>query len=112
MEITKATTMGEMLSYDMGIAGVLMQCGMHCVGCPSSYGESLEMACIQQDRGIRKAAQAAFLLSAPFLGKVCQEMRCASWQAFFQVGGQPFLCREDKTAQSAVISCRGGRKRQ
>ena len=45
MEITKATTMGEMLSYDMGIAGVLMQCGMHCVGCPSSIGESLEEAC-------------------------------------------------------------------
>ncbi len=46
MEITKQTTMGEMLTYDMGIAYVLMQCGMHCVGCPSSYGESLEMACM------------------------------------------------------------------
>ncbi|MBR3494885.1 MAG: DUF1858 domain-containing protein [Clostridia bacterium] len=45
MEITKETTMGEMLRYDMGIAGVLMRCGMHCVGCPSSIGESLEMAC-------------------------------------------------------------------
>ncbi len=45
MEITKATTMGEMLEYDMGIAYVLMQCGMHCVGCPSSIGESLEEAC-------------------------------------------------------------------
>ena len=45
MEITKATTMGEMLEYDMGIAYVLMQCGMHCVGCPSSIGESLEDAC-------------------------------------------------------------------
>ena len=46
MEITKDTTMGEILRYDMGIAGVLMQCGMHCVGCPSSIGESLEMACM------------------------------------------------------------------
>lgn len=45
MEITKETTMGEMLRYDMGIAEVLMQCGMHCVGCPSSIGESLDMAC-------------------------------------------------------------------
>lgn len=45
MEITKETTMGEMLRYDMGIAGVLMQCGMHCVGCPSSIMESLEDAC-------------------------------------------------------------------
>ena len=45
MEITKETTMGQMLEYDMGIAYVLMQCGMHCVGCPSSIGESLEEAC-------------------------------------------------------------------
>ena len=46
MEITKATTMGEMLQYDMGIAYVLMEAGMHCDGCPSSIGESLEEACM------------------------------------------------------------------
>ena len=46
MEITKATTMGEMLQYDMGIAYVLMEAGMHCVGCPASIGESLEEACM------------------------------------------------------------------
>ena len=46
MEITKAPTMGEMLQYDMGIAYVLMEAGMHCVGCPSSIGESLEEACM------------------------------------------------------------------
>ena len=45
MEITKQTTMGQMLEYDMGIAYILMQSGMHCVGCPSSIGESLEEAC-------------------------------------------------------------------
>ena len=45
MEITKQTTMGDMLEYDMGIAYILMQSGMHCVGCPSSIGESLEEAC-------------------------------------------------------------------
>ncbi len=44
--LTKETTMGEMLEYDGAIAYVLMQCGMHCVGCPSSIGESLEEACI------------------------------------------------------------------
>ena len=31
LEITVNTTMGEMLEYDMGIAYVLMQAGMHCV---------------------------------------------------------------------------------
>lgn len=45
MKITKQTTMGEMLEYDSGIAYILMQSGMHCVGCPSSIGESLEQAC-------------------------------------------------------------------
>ncbi|MBR3148566.1 MAG: DUF1858 domain-containing protein [Eubacterium sp.] len=46
MEITKNTTMGEMLEYDRGIAVILMQNGMHCVGCPASIGESLEEACM------------------------------------------------------------------
>ncbi|MCM1364836.1 MAG: DUF1858 domain-containing protein [Faecalibacterium sp.] len=46
MEITKKTIMGDMLAYDSGIAMILMQSGMHCVGCPSSVGESLEEACM------------------------------------------------------------------
>ena len=44
MKVTKETTMGEMLELDGGIAVILMQAGMHCVGCPSSQGESLEEA--------------------------------------------------------------------
>ena len=44
MEITKETTMGEMLAYDEKIAYILMQEGMHCIGCPSSQMESLEEA--------------------------------------------------------------------
>ncbi|MBQ6381634.1 MAG: DUF1858 domain-containing protein [Clostridia bacterium] len=46
MEITKQTIIGDMLQYDQGIAMVLMQQGMHCVGCPASAGESLEEACM------------------------------------------------------------------
>ena len=46
MKVTKETTMGEMLELDGGIALILMQAGMHCVGCPSSIGESLEEACV------------------------------------------------------------------
>lgn len=45
MEITKQTTMGDMIEYDRGIAVILMEAGMHCVGCPASNGESLEEAC-------------------------------------------------------------------
>ncbi|MGN0458334.1 MAG: DUF1858 domain-containing protein [Eubacterium sp.] len=46
MEITKKTTMGDMLEFDRGIAVVLMEQGMHCIGCPASIGESLEEACM------------------------------------------------------------------
>ena len=46
MEITKQTKMGEMIEYDRGIAVVLMESGMHCVGCPASIGESLGEACM------------------------------------------------------------------
>ena len=46
VNITKETTMGELLSIDRGVAVVLMNAGMHCIGCPSSIGESLEEACM------------------------------------------------------------------
>ncbi len=46
MEITKEMTMGQILGVDPDIAFVLMDCGMHCVGCPSSIGESLADACV------------------------------------------------------------------
>ncbi len=45
MRITKDTIIGDLLRRDYGYAEVLMFCGMHCVGCPSSAGESLEQAC-------------------------------------------------------------------
>ena len=44
VKITKEMTMGELLSIDRGVAIVLMEAGMHCIGCPSSIGESLEEA--------------------------------------------------------------------
>ena len=72
MEITKATTMGEMLNYDGGIAYILMQAGMHCVGCPSSIMESLEEACMVHGldsdvvlKNIRKLPDAAKNLRSP-----------------------------------------------
>ena len=46
VNITKEMTMGELLSIDRGVAVVLMKAGMHCIGCPSSIGESLEEACM------------------------------------------------------------------
>lgn len=44
-QVTKDTLIGEALMIDMGIAEILMESGMHCVGCPASQGESIEEAC-------------------------------------------------------------------
>ncbi|MCI8453451.1 MAG: DUF1858 domain-containing protein [Lachnospiraceae bacterium] len=46
MQITKDMLIGELLRMDMNTAQILMGAGMHCVGCPSSQGESLEEACM------------------------------------------------------------------
>lgn len=45
-QVTKETTIGEMLRIDPNIAAILMRAGMHCIGCPSAQGESLEEACM------------------------------------------------------------------
>ena len=42
--ITKEMTIGEILRTKPEIAPVLMNAGMHCLGCPSAQGESLEEA--------------------------------------------------------------------
>lgn len=43
-EITKNTTIGEALQINPNIAPVLMEIGMHCLGCPSAQGETLAEA--------------------------------------------------------------------
>ncbi len=44
MAITKDMTIGEILRTNPKIAPILMEAGMHCLGCPSAQGESLEEA--------------------------------------------------------------------
>ncbi|MDF2803401.1 MAG: hydroxylamine reductase [Anaerocolumna sp.] len=43
--ITKDMLIGDILRLDASLAPVLMECGMHCLGCPSSQMESIEDAC-------------------------------------------------------------------
>ena len=43
-QITKEMTIGEILRTNPDVAPVLMEAGMHCLGCPSAQGESLEEA--------------------------------------------------------------------
>ncbi len=43
-QITKDMTISQLLMLDPGCAKVLMEAGMHCIGCPASAGESIEEA--------------------------------------------------------------------
>ncbi len=45
-QVTKDTLIGEALMINEGIAPILMGIGMHCLGCPSSQGESLAEAAL------------------------------------------------------------------
>ncbi len=44
--VTKDMRIGEIIRIDFNIVEILMDAGMHCVGCPSAQGESIEQACM------------------------------------------------------------------
>ena len=45
MEFNKDTTIGEILEKAPEKADILLEIGMHCLGCPASQMETLEEAC-------------------------------------------------------------------
>ena len=48
-QVTKDTLIGELLQMDVErVAPILMNIGMHCLGCPSSQMESIEQAAMVQ----------------------------------------------------------------
>lgn len=46
MTITKDSIIGDVLDMDRSTAPYFMEMGMHCLGCPSARGETLEQACM------------------------------------------------------------------
>lgn len=46
MKITKKTTMSKILEEKPKAAKLLIDAGMHCVGCPMAMQETLEEGCI------------------------------------------------------------------
>lgn len=46
MEISKNSTIGDVLDYDIGTVNYFAEIGMHCLGCPASRSESIEQACL------------------------------------------------------------------
>ncbi len=45
MVITKESIIGDILDFAPDTAQFFFEIGMHCLGCPASRGESVEMAC-------------------------------------------------------------------
>lgn len=56
-QVTKDTMIGDLLRIDAGVAPILMSIGMHCLGCPSSQGETIAEAAMVH--GIDPAALVA-----------------------------------------------------
>ena len=45
-KVTKDTIILDVLRLDPGTAPFFLEIGMHCLGCPSASGESIEQACM------------------------------------------------------------------
>lgn len=46
MKVEKSTKIGELLENAPEKAEILIEAGMHCLGCPASQAETLEEACM------------------------------------------------------------------
>ncbi len=44
VKVDKSMIIGDLIKLDENLVYILMREGMHCVGCPSSQGETLEEA--------------------------------------------------------------------
>ena len=44
-KVTKDTIISDVLHIDRGTAPFFLEIGMHCLGCPSASGETIEQAC-------------------------------------------------------------------
>ena len=42
--VNKSTMIGELLQIEENVAPILLNIGMHCLGCPSSQMETIEQA--------------------------------------------------------------------
>ncbi|MDO4572273.1 MAG: DUF1858 domain-containing protein [Clostridia bacterium] len=45
MQATKDMTIQQVIEMNEGTADILMNSGMHCLGCAMAHGETIEQAC-------------------------------------------------------------------
>ena len=56
--VNKSMSIGEVLNIHRGTARILMEFGMHCLGCPHSIMESLEDACAVHGMPVDRVVEA------------------------------------------------------
>ena len=54
MKVTKDMIIMDVLKIDMDTAKFFIDMGMHCLGCPSASGETLEQACLVHGADVEK----------------------------------------------------------
>ena len=54
MKVTKDMIIMDVLRLDMDTAQFFLNIGMHCLGCPSASGETLEQACMVHGADVDK----------------------------------------------------------
>ena len=57
IEITKDTIIGDILDIAPQTAPIFFSIGMHCLGCPSSRGETVEEACMVHDQPVEELVE-------------------------------------------------------
>lgn len=62
MQITKDMTIGDILDKTNEVVPFFLEMGMHCLGCPSARGETVEEACavhgVDSDDFVKKINEA------------------------------------------------------
>ena len=53
-QVTRKTIIGDILDFDRETGKFFLEIGMHCLGCPSASGESIEEACIVHGADVDK----------------------------------------------------------
>jgi hydroxylamine reductase len=60
MKITKKTTLAKILQENPKAAKLLIESGMHCIGCPMAMQETLEQGCLahgMEDKDIEEIVE-------------------------------------------------------
>ena len=55
--IDKTMSIGQVLEIDRTTAPIMMEYGMHCMGCPFSQMESLEMGCAAHGQDVNELVE-------------------------------------------------------